>query len=81
MNELTAKYRTVFESQIGKDVLADLLKNAHFGETLNWENPGMIAEYNFGVVILASMGIYSRETREDVIRALLTVTPQDKKEG
>lgn len=78
MTELTAKYRQVFKNQIGKDVLADILKMTHFGATLNSANPQQIGEYNVGIAILAKMGILSPETKEDVIRALQTVTPKIK---
>ncbi|MFA7463198.1 MAG: hypothetical protein WCY59_08665 [Anaerovoracaceae bacterium] len=74
MNELMEKYRLVFGNPVGQAVLADILRMTHFGETLNSSNPQQIGEYNVGIAILAKMGVLSRETQDDVIRALQTVS-------
>jgi hypothetical protein len=81
VNELTEKYRHVFCSGVGLEVLADILTMTHFGETLDLSNPHRIAEHNIGVAILAKMGVFSPGTKMDVIRALAAVVPNnDKKE-
>ena len=73
--ELMEKYRKVFGSPIGQDVLADILTMTHFGETLDAGNLHRVAEHNLGILILAKMGVSSHETKLDVIRALQSVTP------
>ena len=47
--ELTEKYRKVFGSPIGQDVLADILTMTHFGETLDAGNLHRVAEHNLGI--------------------------------
>lgn len=81
MNELMAKYRLLFGTSLGQDILSDILSLTHFGETLNPDNPAMIAEYNVGVAILAKMGVFSFGTKGDVIKALQSVTPKTRKTG
>lgn len=80
MTELTAKYRMVFGNAMGQEVLADILSMTHFGNTLNADNPQQIGEYNIGIAILAKMGVFSRGTKNQVIKALGAVTPNEKKE-
>ena len=77
--EIRAKYRTVFlQGTVGRDVLADILIDlCKFGTTLNPENPAQVAEHNVGVAILSKCGIFSEETKDDVIRALAGVVPLD----
>ena len=79
MTELMAKYRLVFGNAMGQEVLADILTMTHFGCTLKTEI--QMVEHNLGTVILARMGIFSEETKEEVIKALLVVTPKEKKEA
>lgn len=76
MNQLTEKYRLVFNSPIGQEVLSDILTMTHFGNTLNSANPQQIGEYNIGVAILAKMGIFAHDTKSDVLKSLMSVTPQ-----
>jgi hypothetical protein len=73
MTELTAKYR-----MIHPDVLADILTMTHFGQALNADNPQQIGEYNIGIAILVKMGVFSKETKGDVIRALQSISPKEK---
>ena len=40
------------DSGLGFEVLADILNGGHFFETLDANNPGMVAEYNFAKAIL-----------------------------
>ena len=78
MNDIIDKYRTVFiRSQFGLEVLADIMTMAHFGETLNADNPHRVGEYNIGIAILAKTGIISKDTKMDVMRALSAITPKD----
>lgn len=79
MTELTAKYRSLFlnSGTIGQDVLGDIMSMAHFGCTLNADNPQQIGEYNVGVAILAKLGVFSRENKTEVIKVLGTITPKE----
>jgi len=81
MNELTAKYRTVLlERQLGRDVLADILANCHFGCTLDPDNKVQVSEHNVGVTILHQCGIFGKGTMDDVLRALSGVSPHTEGE-
>jgi len=77
VKEQAAKYRAAFGGPIGQEVLADILTMTHFGETLNPDNPVQVAEYNVGVSILAKMGVFSFDTKGDVIKALQSVAPNN----
>ena len=72
------KYKYLFSSPMGREVLADILAECHFGTTLNPDNKVQIAEYNVGIMILAKCGILGPITRTDVINALCNVTPKTK---
>jgi len=75
--ELIYKYRTVFLSPIGLEVLGDILIGmCHFGQTL--DNEHQMDEYNIGVGILAKIGAFSEGTRFDVLSAIASVTPAFK---
>ena len=76
LTELQAKYRMVFSDTFGRDVLSDILMECHYGDHLDINNPAQIAVHNVGTMILAKMGIYSENTRNDVINALLSVRPK-----
>ena len=74
--ELMEKYRKVFGSPMGQDVLADILTMTHFGETLDSNNLHRVAEHNLGILILVKMGVFSHETKMDVVRALQAIVPK-----
>lgn len=76
MEKAMDKYRLVFNSPIGQEVLSDILTMTHFGCTLNSENPQSIGEHNVGVAILAKMGIFAQGTKLDVLKSLMAITPQ-----
>lgn len=79
VDEIRAKYRQVFlHSQLGKDVLADILKLCKFGCSLDPENLVQVSEYNVGVAILHRLGILAEDTLEDVVRALASIVPLEK---
>jgi len=81
MDEITAKYRELFlKSTLGRDVLGDILRQCHFGCTLDPDNLVQVSEYNVGVFILVRCGIFARDTLEDVVRALGNVAPMSKEE-
>lgn len=69
------KYRYVFTSAIGQDVLGDILVMCHFGCTLDPDNKAQVAEQNIGVAILAKMGVFAPNTLQQVVQALCSVVP------
>jgi len=75
LSELQLKYRAVFMSEIGREVLSDILMQCHFGVTLDPDNKVQVAEYNVGMVLLERCGIFRHNTRRDVIGALCSITP------
>ena len=76
VDDVEPKYRYTFGSPMGREVLADILAECHFGSTLNPDNPAQVAEHNIGVMILAKCGIFGPETRVDVINALCNIIPK-----
>lgn len=76
MTELAEKYRAVFNTPMGQEVLADILVNKlHFGCYLE-KNVGDIALNNTAIAILSTLGIVSKGNGLEVIRSLMTVTPK-----
>lgn len=72
LEKLTAKYRLTFiESEIGTNVLIDILDACHFGCTLDPDNKVQVAEYNVGTVILAKCGIYGPGKSKEAIKSML----------
>lgn len=77
MTELTAKYRTVFGSAIGQEVLADILVNRlKFGCYLG-ESLGDIALHNAAIGILNMVGVIAKGNGLEVIKALQTISPKE----
>jgi hypothetical protein len=77
--KLKTKYRFLFTSDMGIEVLADILCNfCHFGYAL--ENPEEVAQYNVGVYIMGRLGIFEKGEEQDIVRALLNTIPLPKKE-
>jgi len=77
---LQGKYRHVFINEIGLEVLADILHECHFGDTMHPDNNMRLGEYNIGVTILGKMGIFSEFTLKQVVNALSSVVPPKPKE-
>jgi hypothetical protein len=76
--EIQKKYKLVFLSVEGRQVLGDILFLCHFGRTLNPDNKTQIAEYNVGVSILGRIGILSEDSLNDVVNAICNITPKIK---
>ena len=76
--DIGGKYRHIFSSPMGRDVLSDILTECHFGMTLDPDNKAQIAEFNVGMMVLAKCGILGPDTKKDVINALCGVTPKLK---
>ena len=70
-----SKYRWLFSSPMGREVLADLLTECHFGITLDPDNKVQVAEYNVGVMILTKCGIFGEKNKMDVINSLCNIIP------
>jgi len=73
------KYRAVFMSPLGLEVLGDILTTCHFGCTLDPDNPANVAEYNVGVTILNRCGVFHQGTLPQVLNAFTAITPQEEK--
>lgn len=74
------KYRHTFlESPFGKEVLADLAWECHFGGVLNPENVVQVAEFNVFVLILNKLGVF--ESLGDVVNALGGIISKEGKEN
>ena len=56
--EMLQRYRNVFGTNEGRIVLGDLFARGHLGITLNPDNPVMVAEYNFALVIVTMAGLF-----------------------
>lgn len=69
--EMCAKYRQVFHTGIGLDVLVDLLQELHYGSSLDPDNPLMVAEYNLAVLILAKCGVHSLDNFRQLVGTML----------
>lgn len=66
------KYRALFSTGLGMEVLDDILRICHFGEILNTENSAMVARYNVGLVILTKcLGSGNRDAVRDFISSML----------
>ncbi len=70
------KYRFIFRSPLGQDILGDILVNlCHFGCTLDPENKVQVSEYNVGIAILAKMGVFGPNKIQEVVQALCSIAP------
>lgn len=65
------RYRSVFGSKLGSEVLADILAMCHFGASLDPDNKAQIAEYNVGVAILAKCGALRDDNMLSVLRTMI----------
>ena len=54
--DMQKRYRNVFSNEEGRIVLGDILTLLHFGETLDPNDPVMVAEYNIGLTIMRMAG-------------------------
>jgi len=62
--EMQQRYRNVFGGSEGKLVLGDILSKGHYGVTLDPDNPVMVAEYNFALVIATLAGAFDALYRQ-----------------
>ena len=73
-----SKYRYVFSSPMGREVLADLLFLCHLFDVPDSNNPQKCGEQGIGIGILGRCGILGPNSMRDVINALLNVIPRTK---
>ncbi len=80
--ELTAKYRHVFfDSQPGREVLADILDFAHFMGKQEANDPRRIAGQNLCITILQRCGILSEGTSmREIVDALAQILPKPQED-
>jgi hypothetical protein len=71
--DIKAKYRVLFGSEIGQEVLSDILINfCNFGCFLDSDKERI--EYNVGINILSRMKVFtSQVNKKDIITALYNV--------
>jgi hypothetical protein len=81
MEDARDKYhRLFFSSEIGKEVLDDILTHCFFGCTLDPANPAMIARHNVGTFILSRCGVFAEGTAPQVLNALASVVPKQQED-
>ena len=69
--QISNRYRHLFlGSQIGMQVLADILDMCHFGSTLDPEDKAEVTKYNLGIGILVKCGIFEGVKQFEIINAL-----------
>lgn len=79
MENRLEKYRLVFMgSEIGLEVLGDILGDCHFGESLATEVE--MNEHNVGVAILNKCGVFGENTLSQVLNAFTAVSPKQEEE-
>jgi hypothetical protein len=77
-DELSQKYRHIFLSPLGLEVLVDILQDCHFGCTLDPDNKVQIAEYNVGITILAKCGVFGPDRDVPVMNAMINSLQSSK---
>jgi hypothetical protein len=79
---LTQKYRAVLFSQVGMEVLADIMVNlCHFGQYHDAGNAEQDGAYNVGIKIMSRLGIFNPGTDLfQLFNAFTAVYPQKKEE-
>ena len=69
--QISNRYRHLFlGSQMGMQVLADILDMCYFGSSLDVENKVEIARYNLGISILVKCGIFEGVSQFEIVNAL-----------
>lgn len=81
MSELQDKYRMVFNSPVGQEVLADILINKLNLLIFLKNDLADVALNNAAIEILGMMGIVTRDSGVEIIRSLMTINKSKKTEG
>lgn len=69
------------ESEIGKDVLGDILRICDFGCTLAPDNQGQVAKHNVGITVLSKCGVFGKGTLPQVLNAFAAVMPEEEEKN
>ncbi len=75
--DIRIKYRELFSSPMGREVLTDILSNCEFGSILHPENTVKLMWHNAAIVILKECGMVGRELMDQVVDAFCHVIPKD----
>lgn len=75
VKEIRAKYRQIFTTKLGVDVLTDILAMCNFGRQLDPNNPQQVAYYNVGLSILKQIGIElnTTDSLNEAVKSILGV--------
>lgn len=70
--DIRDKYRALFSTGLGIDVLDDIMKLCGFGELIEVNNPAMVARHNLAVAILSKcLGSESKDGVRTVVQSML----------
>ncbi len=76
--DIRAKYRALFDSPIGREVLRDILINAEFGSILHPENYIKFMWHNIAITILKECGMIGPDLMDQVVNGFCNVIPTNK---
>ena len=76
--EIITKYRTVFNTGLGRWVLADILEDLHFFNPLKTEEEMTLS--NYGKTLLRRLGIFETENKQSIVDSLLNISWTEKEE-
>jgi len=75
--EIRAKYSELFRSELGRQVLTDILRNCEFGSFLHPDNSVRFVWHNVAVTILKEAGMMGSDVMDQVVNALCNVYPEE----
>ncbi len=67
------KYRELFSSELGREVLADLLEQAEFGTIIHPQNEVKLMWHNAAICILRECGMVGEGLMDQLVDALCSV--------
>lgn len=71
------KYRALFLTPLGREVLTDILFELRFGCSIDFQNPLQVTQHNVAVMLLNKLGILAYGTLNDVVDSLASVSPKE----
>lgn len=74
--EIRAKYRALFTSPMGREVLQDILQNSEFGSILHPENYIKFMWHNVAITILKECGMIGPDLMDQVVDGFCNVVPR-----
>jgi hypothetical protein len=85
MDNLTAKYRSVFQTDLGKEVLADILTDLGFFEPNDDSNTTVIitkeALRDYGLALLMKCGMNNQKKATEMLLNAYVAEPEINKES